>query len=256
MNSLEPQQSADLTQDDFLGGALSLLQPRRGYRAGVDPVLLAASVDAQAGDSILDLGCGVGAAALCIGRRVPGVLLTGLEVQSDYADLARRNGAANHIDFDVLTGDLAQMPEKLKARQFDHVIANPPYFDRRKSTPAATHDKELALGECQPLAEWIKQAAKRVVPGGSVTFIHRMERLPELLSEFDKRLGSLEVLPLAPRENKRSRMVLIRGRKGGRADFRLHAAWVLHGGEAHDGDQGNYTCATTAVLRHGASLPF
>ncbi|MCO4829001.1 MAG: methyltransferase, partial [Lentibacter algarum] len=60
----------DLTHDAFLGGRLKLWQPKQGYRAGVDPVLLAASIAAKAGESVLDLGCGAGAAALCLGRRV------------------------------------------------------------------------------------------------------------------------------------------------------------------------------------------
>ncbi|MFO7806744.1 MAG: methyltransferase, partial [Paracoccaceae bacterium] len=69
-----------LTQDAFLGGQLYLWQPRRGgYRAGVDPVLLAASVPAQAGETVLELGCGVGAAMLCLHARVKGLQLTGVE---------------------------------------------------------------------------------------------------------------------------------------------------------------------------------
>ncbi|MEO0752652.1 MAG: methyltransferase [Pseudomonadota bacterium] len=256
MSSLEAPKSADLTQDDFLGGRVSLFQPKVGYRAGVDPVLLAASVEAAPGQTLLDLGCGVGAAALCVGRRVPGLRLTGLEVQEDYAALARCNGVENALDFEVLTGDLAQMPAALKARQFDHVIANPPYFDRSASTPSEDAGKERAMGEVTALSAWVAQAAKRAAPRGTVTFIHRIERLPELLSAFGDRLGSLEVLPLAPRETKRARMVLVRGRKGGRAGFRLHAPWVLHEGPAHDGDRENHTRATVSVLRDGASLPF
>ena len=256
MNSLEAANSADLTQDEFLGGALRLLQPKHGYRAGVDPVLLAASVDAKSGQSVLDLGCGVGTAALCLARRVPGALVAGLEMQDMYADLARRNGAENGIAFEVITGDLADMPAPFKARQFDHVIANPPYFDRRKSTPSEAPDKERALGEETPLSDWVQQAAKRVAPGGSVTFIHRVERLPELLSAYHTRLGRLDLLPLAPRDYFRPRLVLLRGRKGGRADFSLFSPWVLHEGLAHDVDRENYTSSTISVLRDGAPLPF
>lgn len=245
-----------LTRDEFLGGQLTLMQPKAGYRAGIDPVLLAASVAAQPGQMLLDIGCGVGTAALCAARRVPGLRVVGLEIQEDYAALARQNGAANGIDLDVTTGDLAQMPDVLKARQFNHVIANPPYFDRQKSTSSNTPDKERALGEGTPLAEWVRQAAKRAAPGGTVTFIHRVERLPDLLSEFQKRLGSLELLPLAPRENKRSRMVILRGKQGGRAEFRLCSAWILHQGTAHDGDKESYTAPTSSVLRDGAALLF
>ncbi|MEL7254080.1 MAG: methyltransferase [Pseudomonadota bacterium] len=252
MNSPDP----DVTRDDFLGGRLTLSQPRSGYRAGVDPVLLAASVEARAGDTLLDLGCGVGTAALCAARRVPGLQVTGLEVQDDYAALARRNGAENGIDFEVVTGDLAQMPATLKARQFSHVIANPPYFDRHRTTASDAADRERALGEDTPLSDWVGQAAKRVAPGGSVTFIYRAERLPDLLSEFRACLGSLVLLPLAPRAGKPPRLVLLRGKKGGRAGFRLLSPKILHDGSAHDGDRESYTCSTACVLRDGAALPF
>lgn len=251
MSSLDP----DVTQDDFLGGRLTLLQPKAGYRAGVDPVLLAASVEAKPGETLLDLGCGVGTAALCAAERVPGLLVTGLEVQDRYATLARRNGAENEIAFEVLTGDLAQMPDTLKARQFKHVIANPPYFDRRKSTAADAPDKERALGEDTPLSTWVHEAAKRAAPGGTVTFIHRVERLPDLLNAFQARLGSLELLPFVPRESKRPKIVLLRGKKGGRAEFRLSTPMILHDGAAHDGDRESYTTWASAVLRDGAELP-
>ena len=81
---------ADLSDDKFLMGRLRLLQPLRGYRAATDPVLLAAACPATPGQSVLDLGCGAGAAALCLATRVPGLALAGLEVQPEYADLAAR----------------------------------------------------------------------------------------------------------------------------------------------------------------------
>ncbi|NJS39430.1 MAG: methyltransferase, partial [Rhodobacteraceae bacterium] len=116
-----------LSDDKFLSGRLSLLQPLKGYRAATDPVLLAAACPAKAGDSVLDLGCGAGAAALCLGQRVPGLHLAGLELQADYADLARQNATRNGMALEVHEGDLARMPAALR-RDFDHVIANPPYY--------------------------------------------------------------------------------------------------------------------------------
>jgi tRNA1Val (adenine37-N6)-methyltransferase len=90
-----------LTDDKFLCGRLRLLQPEKGYRAATDAVLLAAACPAVAGQSVLDLGCGAGAASLCLAARVPGLRLTGLEVQPEYADLARRNAARNGIAMEV-----------------------------------------------------------------------------------------------------------------------------------------------------------
>ncbi|PIE12917.1 MAG: methyltransferase [Rhodobacterales bacterium] len=244
------------TRDAFLGGRVRLWQPRNGYRAGVDPVLLAASVEARAGQSVLDLGCGVGAAALCLAARVPGVEVTGLERQADYAALARRNAAENHAGFEVVEGDLSAMPAALKACQFDHVIANPPYYDRARGTAARDRGREAALGEATPLALWVEMAAKRLCPKGYATFIQRAERLPDLLSAFHTHLGSVELWPLTPRTGRASQLILIRGRKGGRADFRLHDGLVLHEGAAHDGDRESYTPPVRAALRDGAALRF
>ncbi len=96
----------DVTRDQFLGAQLLIYQPRDGYRAGVDPVLLAASVPAKAGQSVLELGCGVGVGVLALGRRVAGLDLTGLEIQPDYAEMARENAAYNGLSLTVVTGDL------------------------------------------------------------------------------------------------------------------------------------------------------
>lgn len=246
----------DLTEDEFLGGQLRITQPRRGYRAGIDPVLLAASVAARPGETVLDLGCGVGVAALCLGRRIEGVQLHGLELQPGYAALAHRNATANDLKMEVTQGDLSDLPTSLRERQFDHVIANPPYFDRTTSTRATDAGRETALGEATPLRDWIRTAAKRTRPKGHVTFVQRAERLPEMMAHATEVLGSLEVLPLIPRKGRAARLVLIRGRRGGRAGFRLHDGWILHEGDTHDGDRENYNTATSCILRLGAALPF
>ena len=243
----------ELTRDAFLGGRLYLLQPKSGYRAGVDPVLLAATVPARAGERVLDLGCGVGAAGLCLSARVEGLHLTGVELQPEYADLARRNGAP---DMEVITADIADMPLHLRQRQFDHVLANPPYFDRSASRAAAEPGREAAHGEELPLRQWVKIAAKRLAPKGYAHFIHRVERLPEILNAMAGRLGSIEVLPLASRVGRAPERIIVRGRKNGRAAFRLHAPLVLHEGAAHEKDGDSYVPSVRAALREGAALHF
>lgn len=238
----------DLTHDAFLGGKLHLWQPRQGYRAGVDPVLLAASVPAKAGQLVLDLGCGVGAAALCLAARVPGLRLLGIERQSFYAKLAVRNG------LDVVEADLTNLPAPVRDQSFDHVLANPPYFDRRAGLSADDPGREAALSIDTPLTAWVETASRRLRHKGYLHMIHRAERVPDILSAAAKRLGSPEIWPLCPRNGKAAELVIFRARKDGRAEFRLHAPVIMHTGTAHVADGESYRPEIQAVLRDGAAL--
>lgn len=249
---MDPQ----LTCDAFLGGQLNVWQPKSGYRAGVDPVFLAASVPAISGQSVLELGCGAGVASLCLAKRVPDLRLTGLELQPEYADLARRNAQENVVNLNIIDGDLADMPPALKQVTFDHVIANPPYFRRDRSSPATDAGRETAMGEATELEAWVKAAAKRLAPKGYASFIHRAERLGDLLAALNGRLGSVQVLPLVPRQGRDARLVLVRARKGGKAALRLHDSVYLHSGAQHESDQDDYTPRISGVLRNSDALAF
>ncbi len=243
---------AELSDDKFLCGRLRLLQPLKGYRAATDPVLLAAACPAEPGQSVLDLGCGAGAAALCLGLRVSGLALAGLELQPAYADLARRNADRNGIPVEVHEGDLTRMPPALR-RDFDHVIANPPYYPAQGS-PSPVAARARAMQVDTPLSAWVAAATRRLRPGGWLTLICGADGLPEILGALASKLGSASVLPLAPRDGRPALRVILRARKGGRAPFRLLAPFVIHQGAAHDGDRESYTPAANAVLRDGADL--
>jgi tRNA1Val (adenine37-N6)-methyltransferase len=242
----------EVSDDKFLSGRLRLLQPLKGYRAATDPVLLAAACPAVAGQSVLDLGCGAGAAALCLGLRVPGLALAGLELQPAYAELARQNAARNGIALEVHEGPLARMPQPLR-RDFDHVIANPPYYPPGGS-PSPDLGRATAMQVDTPLAAWVGAATRRLRPGGWLTLICGADGLPEVLAAMGTKLGSGAVLPLAARENRPALRIILQARKGGRAAFRLLAPFVIHAGPAHDGDRESYTPAANAVLRDGADL--
>jgi tRNA1(Val) A37 N6-methylase TrmN6 len=215
------------TEDALLGGRVRLRQPARGFRAGSDAVLLAAACPARAGDAVLDLGCGVGAAAACLAARVPGLRIAGLERDGPAAALAQINLPAAEI----VVGDALCPPPALRARAFDHVICNPPYFAAGRGSPSPDAAREAALREAGEggLAAWTDAAIRRVRSGGSLTLIARAERLPELLAACAGRLGRLRALPLAPRAGARAHRVLLGGRKGARAPFALLPPVALHG---------------------------
>ncbi|MFT6075229.1 MAG: tRNA1(Val) A37 N6-methylase TrmN6 [Yoonia sp.] len=245
----------DLTCDDFLGGKLRIWQPRIGYRAGVDPVILAASVPAKSGDTILELGCGVGVASLCIAARVPDVQITGVEIQADYAALAQRNGLQNNVAFDVITSDLRDLPADLRQKRFAHVIMNPPYFDRSAGTPATDAGRDIAFGGGTLLSDWITTGSKRVGPRGYLTIIQRMERLPEVLSALEGRLGAIIVRPIAGRAARAPELFILQARQEGRAAFRMAPALVMHEGDSHEGDRESYMPDVNEALRNGEKMP-
>lgn len=241
-----------LSDDKFLCGRLRLLQPLKGYRAATDPVLLAAACPAEPGDSVLDLGCGAGAAVLCLARRAPGLRLAGLELQPAYAGLARRNAERNQIAVEIHEGDISRMPPALR-RDFDHVIANPPYYHPGGS-PSPIAARARAMQVETPLTDWVAAATRRLRPGGWLTLICGADGLPQVLAALAPKLGSAAVLPLAAREGRSALRVILQARKGGRAPFRLLAPFVIHQGLAHDGDRESYTPEANAVLRDGADL--
>ncbi|HXE85471.1 MAG TPA: methyltransferase, partial [Hyphomicrobiaceae bacterium] len=132
-----------VTDDAFLGGRLRLLQPAGSYRAGIDGVLLAATVEAGAGAEVLDVGAGVGVVGLCIAQRLPDVRITMVERDGQLAALARRNcerngfaARARVIEADILR-PLGEAPElAAAAERFDEVLANPPFHVEGRGTAA------------------------------------------------------------------------------------------------------------------------
>jgi len=244
-----------LTRDAFLGGRVHVWQPETGYRAGIDPVLLAAACPARSGDHVLELGCGVGVASLCLAVRVGGLTLTGVERQADYAALARRNADEAAAPLRIVEADITRLPAELRQMAFDQVIANPPYFRAGAGTAARDAGREASLREDTALRVWAEVARARLKPRGWLTLIQKAERLPDVLAVLDG-FGSVSVRPLQSREGRAAGRVILRARKGGRAPFRLLAPVVLHEGDAHLEDGDSYTPGVQAVLRAGAALPW
>ena len=242
----------DTRIDDFLGGRLRIAQPVHGYRAGADAVMLAAACPAQPGQSVLEPGCGVGTAALCLAARVPDLQLIGVERDPGYAALARANAALNAAPLQVVEADLAQPPPELRGLSFDHVIMNPPYF--ATGTPSGDAARADARHEQTPLAAWLDAGLRRLRPGGQITIIHLAERLDSILAGLVPRAGAVTILPIAARDGRDAGRVIVQARKGVRTPLRLLSPFVMHQGRAHERDAENLNEKAQAILRHGAAL--
>lgn len=237
-----------LTEDALLGGRLRLLQRRRGYRVAIDAVLLAAAVRPASGERVLDLGAGIGSVGLCLAKRTPGCTVVGVELQPALAQLAERNAARNGLADRVRTivHDLAHpLPPALS--QFDHVVTNPPYLSAAVADPSPDPSKALATVESSAdLARWLEVAATALKSAGTLTLIHRSDRLEEIATHLVRLgCGHLTIKRLPPVAR-----VLVRARRGAARAVTESPPLVLHRPE------GGYTEAAEAILRHAAALDF
>ncbi|MBU2531196.1 MAG: methyltransferase [Alphaproteobacteria bacterium] len=249
-------QPAGMTCDAFLGGALQVLQPLKGFRAGLDSVLLAASVPQPPPGRalrILDLGAGVGVAGLCAATRLPGVTVTLVERNAELCELAcsniDRNGLAARAT--VVQHDVSAkgLPEGLDENAFDVTLANPPYYlegEHRRSPndlKAASHSMPAS-----GLDGWLRFMARMTCPGGIALVVHRADQIAGLLAAFTPRFGGLVVQPLHPRAGKPANRVIVRGIKASRAPMRLAPGIMLHGEGNH------FQPAIDHVLKQPAAL--
>jgi tRNA1(Val) A37 N6-methylase TrmN6 len=224
----------DVTHDAFLGGRLTITQPAKGFRAGLDSVLLGAAIGHTAG-AILDLGTGVGTATLVALAHHPGLTATLVDSDPEMAALADLNIGSNAMTAraDVLTLDLtasgrARASAGLAADAFVSVIANPPFFAAGSGTRASARGAAARHMTADQLDLWVKTAATHVAPAGEAIFIHTAEALPALLQSFTTRFGAITILPLIPRDSEPAHRILIRGIKGSRAPLSLLASRALH----------------------------
>lgn len=240
-----------VTEDRLLGGRLSLRQPRRGYRAGVDAALLAAACDACPGERVLEAGCGVGGALLAAAARRTGATFTGLERDSEALALARENIAANGLADRVsaLAGDVGRRFGELGLAPFDAAMANPPFFDDPGALRGPAPERRGAWLADEGLSAWTGFLNKAVREGGTITVIHRADRLADLLDLMAIKAGSIQVRPIHPFANAPAKRVLVRAVKTGKAPLRLLPPLVLHGR-----DGGKHTPEAEAILRGEAGL--
>lgn len=253
------QDPDDASLDVFLGGKLQIAQPRRGYRAGLDAVLLAASINAEEaqGGHLLDVGAGVGTIGLCAAQRIERLEVTLFEKQPDLCRLAQRNIALNTLSDRVrciqghVGGPAQQLAEAgVRADSFTHVVANPPFMSPNTGTLSHAHLKAAshALEPGQSLDDWARFLARMAKPGGKVLLIHKAAALTDLLKALETRFGALKIMAVQPRSVEPANRIIISGVKGSRAEPVLLPPLTLH-------DERNaVTARLDAILRHGAPL--
>jgi tRNA1(Val) A37 N6-methylase TrmN6 len=244
----------ETTDDAFLGGALRVLQPKDGYRAGMDAVLLAAAASGK--PRVLDVGAGVGVVGMAVARRIAQAQVMLVERDPLLAALARINIARNDlggrvrvVEADILRplGELAELHGL--AETFDQVLANPPYH----ALGRGTHPRDRQKGAARVMASgdlerWFRFMAAMAKPGGRTSLVHRADALGEILRAGARRFGGFVIVPIHAKGGEAATRILVHATKGSRAPLTLLAGIVLH-----DAD-GRLQPQIEAVLRAGAAL--
>ncbi len=247
-----------LSDDAFLDGKIHLLQPEKGVRAGIDAVFLAAAIPARPGERVLEAGAGSGVVSLCLCARVQSLKVTGIEIQTEAAELARRNIKRNGLgdNIHIITADIRAPARELfekgvAADSFDHVFANPPYHRKGTGRPSPLPGKAIAHAhETGDLAQWMRFLIRSLKPGGTITLVHRPESLGRILPELEGRAGNIKLVPLFPKPGAPSHRLLVQATKANRAPLQILPGLVLQ-----DETQ-SYCAEADAVLRAGQGYQF
>ncbi len=249
--------SAEVTEDPVLGGKLRLKQPTRGHRFGHDAILLAAACPARAGERVVDLGAGVGAAGLALAQRVHGTKVVLVEINAALAALAAENAQLNGLAarvtsvlLDVAAPAAAFAAAGLGPESVARVLMNPPFNDPARQRASPDRQRRLAhAGSAETLSVWIKAAARLLAPHGTVSMIWRGDGLAEVLPALAPAFGAATVLPVHPTDREPAGRVLVRASKGSRAPLVLLPGFVLND------RAGCPTSQARSVLRGETVLP-
>jgi tRNA1(Val) A37 N6-methylase TrmN6 len=239
--------SDDDTIDAFLGGRLRLRQAARGFRAGMDSILLASAAPPLSAGRALEIGCGAGAALLAVAALNPGLACVGLERHPEDAARAQANATMNGLSarVTVLEGDPIENAAMDIGPPFDAAFCNPPF--NAKGRPPTKLRRHAHASE-HSLIQWVNAVANRLTGGAPMVMIHRADALPEALAAFEGRLGGVTARPVQPLADQPAHRVLLKATKGSRAAFRLLPALVLHEAGA------KHTPVAEALLRGEARL--
>ena len=247
----QPPSKARITDDQVLGGRVALRQRDQGYRSGLDAALLAAACDSGPGQRVIEAGCGVGGALLAAAARRPGSRFVGVERDPGARALAAENVALNGLGerVEIIEGDIDQGFRVLGLDVFDAVMANPPFFDDPGALRGPHPARAGAYLADGGLKAWTDFLLRAVREGGTITLIHRADRLADILALLGPKAGSFRIRGVHPFADQPAKRVLVRARKTGKAPLVLLPPLVLH-----DREGGKHRPEVEAILRGEAEL--
>lgn len=218
--------------DDLQRNGYRIIQDPDRFCFGMDAVLLSGFAHARKEDRILDMGTGTGIIPLLMEAKYHPTHLTGLEVQEESADMARRSVALNDLSdkITIVTGDIKEADSLFKAASFDCITCNPPYMIDNHGITNPEEPKAIARHEILcTLDDVVRQAAKLLKPGGHFFLVHRPFRLAEIMTTMSQyKLEPKRMQLVYPFVNKEPNMVLLEATRGGRPRMTVEKPLIVY----------------------------
>ncbi|WP_024292606.1 tRNA1(Val) (adenine(37)-N6)-methyltransferase [Lacrimispora indolis] len=218
--------------DDLQRNGYKIIQNRDGFCFGMDAVLLSGFALVKPGEKAVDLGTGTGIIPILLEAKNQGLHYTGLEIQEEMAEMARRSVALNHLQekISIVTGDIKEASRLFGGASFDVVTSNPPYMNDSHGLKNPELPKAIARHEVLcTLNDVTREAARLLRPGGRFYMVHRPHRLAEIITALkDCRLEPKRMKMVHPFVDKEANMVLIEAVRGGRSMIKVEAPVIVY----------------------------
>ncbi len=218
--------------DDLQRNGYRIIQDPDRFCFGMDAVLLSGFASEAKGETLLDLGTGTGIIPLLMEAKTQIGHLTGLEIQEDSADMARRSVALNGLEdkIDIVTGDIKEADRYFRAASFDVVTCNPPYMIGQHGLTNPGSAKAIARHELLCTFEDVARVAARLLkPGGHFYLVHRPFRLAELIiTMHEYKLEPKRMQMVYPFVDKEPNMVLIEAVRGGKSRMQVEKPLIVY----------------------------
>ena len=214
----------EITKDSIFNGAISLYQPKHGYRVAVDPIILASIVEIKENQQILDVGCGVGTISLILKYLDKSQMVTSLDIDSGMTDLCRKNSEINDLPLDIINCGIDF--NVLKDRNFDCIVTNPPFY-----APDSFRSSERKLTsnfETINIKLWVSFCIKRLKNKGNFYIIHIPEKLSDILVAFGDSVGKIEIVPIYSHSNQFAKRIIVKCKKGSREPLKILPGIISH----------------------------
>jgi tRNA1Val (adenine37-N6)-methyltransferase len=225
--------------DDLQRNGYKIIQDPCRFCFGMDAVLLSGFARAKEGDRVLDLGTGTGIIPILMEAKTDAAHLTGLEIQEESADMARRSVKLNGLEdkIDIVTGDIKEAVSLFGKSSMDVVTSNPPYMIGQHGLTNPHSEKAIARHEvCCTLEDVVSAAAALLKPGGNFFMVHRPFRLAEIMTVLSAyKLEPKRMRLVYPFIDKEPNMVLIEANRGGRSRLTVEKPLIVYK------EQGVYT---------------